>query len=141
VLIALLFNPFEFLLMHIMTQQLEASMNNTEAKRNPGTGVQNAGKRPNASTHRIAGPQGNAGARPAAAQTQKLQRPDDAFKELGLPPTASQDEAKKAYKQLALKHHPDKNRDNPDAAAKKMKEINEANEKVKSYFEAAKPSQ
>ncbi|BFZ16056.1 hypothetical protein BsWGS_19095 [Bradybaena similaris] len=45
---------------------------------------------------------------------------------LGLRKGATSDEVKKAYRRLALKFHPDKNRDSPEAA-EKFKEINRAN--------------
>lgn len=39
---------------------------------------------------------------------------------------ASADDLKKAYRRLAVKHHPDKNPDNKEAAEAKFKEISEA---------------
>ncbi|MCB1116020.1 MAG: molecular chaperone DnaJ [Chlamydiia bacterium] len=51
----------------------------------------------------------------------------DYYQVLGVTKSASQDEIKKAYRKLALKYHPDKNKDNPDAE-KKFKEVSEAYE-------------
>ncbi len=51
----------------------------------------------------------------------------DYYKVLGVEKTATQDEIKKAYRKLAVKHHPDKNAGNKQAE-EKFKEINEANE-------------
>lgn len=47
---------------------------------------------------------------------------------LGIEPSASDEEVKKAYRELARKYHPDSYADNPlsDLAAEKMKEINDA---------------
>lgn len=51
----------------------------------------------------------------------------DYYKILGVNKNATQDEIKKAFRKLALKHHPDKN-PGDKAAEAKFKEINEANE-------------
>ena len=51
----------------------------------------------------------------------------DYYKTLGVDKQASQDEIKTAYRKLAIKYHPDKNRDNK-AAEEKFKLVNEANE-------------
>lgn len=50
---------------------------------------------------------------------------DSLYLVLGLPKTANQDDVKKTYRKLALKYHPDKNPNNPEAADK-FKEINRA---------------
>ena len=52
----------------------------------------------------------------------------DPYKILNIPSTATDEEVKKAYRDLAQKYHPDNYHDNPlaDLAQEKMKEINEA---------------
>ncbi|MDI1318173.1 DnaJ C-terminal domain-containing protein [Flavobacterium sp.] len=54
----------------------------------------------------------------------------DYYKILDIPKTASADEVKKAYRKLAVKYHPDKNKDNK-VAEEKFKEVNEAHEILK----------
>ncbi len=59
---------------------------------------------------------------------------DDAYKVLGVQPSASDDEVRRAYRRLALQHHPDRvatlGEDIRKAAEKKFQEINEAKERV-----------
>jgi DnaJ family protein B protein 4 len=50
----------------------------------------------------------------------------DYYKILGVDKQATDEELKKAYRRLAVKHHPDKNPDNKEAAEEKFKEISEA---------------
>ena len=59
---------------------------------------------------------------------------DDAYAVLGVPPTATDDEVRRAYRKLALQHHPDRvaalGEDIRRAAEKKFQEINEAKERI-----------
>ena len=57
---------------------------------------------------------------------------NDPYSVLGVAPGASDDEVKKAYRELARKYHPDNYHDNPlaDLASEKMKEINEAYDSI-----------
>ena len=54
----------------------------------------------------------------------------DPYKVLGVSPDASDEEVKKAYRELTKKYHPDRNPDNP-AAAEKMNDINAAYDAIK----------
>lgn len=59
---------------------------------------------------------------------------DDAYAVLGVSPDATDDEVRKAYRTLALKHHPDRvaalGDDIRRAAEKKFQEINDAKERI-----------
>lgn len=59
---------------------------------------------------------------------------EEAYKVLGVSPSATDDEVKAAYRKLALKHHPDRvatlGEDVRKAAEKKFQEINNAKEKI-----------
>ena len=56
----------------------------------------------------------------------------DPYKVLGVPPTASDDDIKEAYRKLARKYHPDKYSDSDlkELAEEKMKDINAAYEEI-----------
>ena len=59
---------------------------------------------------------------------------EEAYKVLGVSPSASDDEVKRAYRRLALEHHPDKvsalGEDIRKASEKKFQEINAAKDKI-----------
>jgi molecular chaperone DnaJ len=55
---------------------------------------------------------------------------DDPYKILGVSRDASDDEIKRAYRQLAKKYHPDRNPGDAEAA-KKMQQVNAAYEQIK----------
>lgn len=63
---------------------------------------------------------------------------NDPYKVLGVTPDATDEEIKKAYRNLARKYHPDKYRDSDlaDLASEKMKEVNAAYEEIKRMRES-----
>lgn len=58
----------------------------------------------------------------------------DPYQVLGVSPNASEDDIKKAYKELVKKYHPDQYQDNPlsDVAEEKMAEVNQAYDEIMS---------
>ena len=63
---------------------------------------------------------------------------NDPYSVLGISPNATDDEVKKAYRELARKYHPDNYQNNPlaDLAEEKMKAINEAYETIQRLRES-----
>ena len=64
-----------------------------------------------------------------------VQQVDSSYKILGIEPTATDDEVKKAYREMAKKYHPDKvaylGEDVRKSAEQKLQEVNEAYEKIR----------
>ena len=65
---------------------------------------------------------------------------NDPYQVLGVKTDASDDEIKKAYRQLAKKYHPDRNPGDA-TAAKKMQEVNAAYDQIKNPDKAQRPGQ
>ena len=63
----------------------------------------------------------------------------DPYKVLGVSPDASDEEIKKAYRDLAKRYHPDMNPGDA-SAAEKMNEINDAYDRIKSGDTAPSPA-
>ena len=65
---------------------------------------------------------------------------NDPYQILGVSETASDEEVKRAYRELARKYHPDNYHDNPlaDLAQEKMKDINAAYEQITKMRSGAK---
>jgi curved DNA-binding protein CbpA len=66
----------------------------------------------------------------------------DPYAVLGVSPDASDDEIKRAYRELVRKYHPDNYRDNPlsELAEQKMKEINAAYDKIERIRSGKEPT-
>ena len=66
----------------------------------------------------------------------------DPYSVLGVSPSASDDEVKRAYRELARKYHPDNYQNNPlsDLAEEKMKEVNEAYDEINRLRSGGGPS-
>jgi hypothetical protein len=65
----------------------------------------------------------------------------DPYAVLGVSPDASDDEIKRAYRELVRKYHPDNYRDNPlsELAEQKMKEINDAYDRIERIRSGKEP--
>lgn len=85
---------------------------------------------------------GSAKARAAATTQRRPQIPAifvQHLQTLLLPPTADIEDIKKAYRKLALKHHPDKNLDTSrESATEQFRKVAEAYEALLDYFKAAR---
>ena len=66
----------------------------------------------------------------------------DPYKTLGIESTATDEEVKKAYRELAKKYHPDNYANTPlsDLAEEKMKEINEAYDTIRKWRKESEQS-
>ena len=68
-------------------------------------------------------------------QAMFVKKVDDAYTILGIDSSATDDEVKKAYREMAKKNHPDKvaylGEDVRKAAEKKFQEINDAYDRIK----------
>lgn len=53
-------------------------------------------------------------------------RDNELYNRLGIDPSSSENEIKKAYRKMSVKYHPDKNPDDKEGATKKFQEISEA---------------
>ena len=62
----------------------------------------------------------------------------DYYEVLGVAKTATADEIKSAYRKLAMKYHPDRNPDNPEAK-EKFTEVSEAKNSTREAFSKAVP--
>lgn len=66
----------------------------------------------------------------------------DPYEVLNIPPDASDDQVKKAYRSMAKKYHPDAMHGNPlaDLAEERMKEINDAHDRIQKMRKAGSAS-
>lgn len=78
--------------------------------------------------HRRAKRRGGGGAAERDDNDAHADDEEDPYQILGVPRSASAKQIKKAYKALALRHHPDKNPKDPDQAAERFKRISQAYE-------------